>query len=186
MPNKLTYLVLHCTATPEGRMVYPSDIRDWHLAPREENGKLVYNGHIYSTDADLPVAVRGKRGRGWTQVGYSDMILLNGSVHNLVPYNDDNIVDAWEITNGATGTNSIARHIVYVGGMDKDFKKSKDTRTLAQREAMALYVKRMIVQNPNIKVAGHNQFALKDCPSFDVPTWLRSIGTPEKNIYEKG
>ena len=30
---KLKYLVLHCTATPEGREVTADDIRRWHTAP---------------------------------------------------------------------------------------------------------------------------------------------------------
>lgn len=142
-------------------MVYPSDIRKWHLSPVSEGG------------------------RGWSQVGYSDMILLNGAVHNLVPYDQDDEVDPWEITNGAAGINAISRHLVYVGGMDKANKNPKDTRTQAQRDAMARYVKSLIQQYPKIKIAGHNQFASKACPSFDVPTWLRSIGVPELNIYDK-
>lgn len=182
MPKKLAYLIIHCTATPEGRMVYPSDIREWHLGPREEDGMLVYMGNLFASDADLPVEVRGKRGRGWRQVGYRDMIMPNGAVHNLVPYDNDEVVDGWEITNGVAGLNAVSAHVVYVGGMDKAGRKPKDTRTAAQRESLALYVKRMIAQYPDIKIAGHNHFANKACPSFDVPSWLRSIGTPEKNI----
>lgn len=156
--GKLELLVIHCTATPEGREVYPDDIREWHLSPPP-------------------------KGRGWRQVGYSDMIMINGTTVNLVKYNDDNIVDSWEITNGATGINSKARHIVYAGGTDKK-GKTKDTRNKAQLQAMEDYVKWTIKNHPNIKVAGHRQFAQKDCPSFDVPHWLKSIGIPDKNIYK--
>lgn len=185
MPKKLAYLIVHCTDTPEGRMVYPSDIREWHLSPCVDtaSGMLIYMGNIYAADSDLPVEVRGKRGRGWRQVGYSDMVLPNGSVHNLVPYDNDDEVETWEITNGVKGINSVARHIVYVGGRSKSNRLPKDTRTQAQRDALALYAKRTIAQYPNIKIGGHNQWANKACPSFDVPEWLRSIGTPEKNIY---
>jgi len=55
------------------------------------------------------------KGRGWKQVGYTDMIMLDGLVVKLVNNNDDDIVDPWEITNGVAGKNSICRHIVYVG-----------------------------------------------------------------------
>lgn len=184
MPKKLTYLIIHCTDTPEGRMVYPSDIREWHTwpCPREEGG-FWYQGLIYNTEADLPAEVRGKRGRGWKALGYSDMIFPNGAVHNLTPYDNDDEVDPWEITNGVAGINSAARHVVYVGGRSSSNKLPKDTRTLSQREALALYVKRFISQHTTIKVGGHNQFSNKACPSFDVPEWLRSIGTPEKYIY---
>lgn len=158
MPHKLTYLIIHCTATPEGRAVFPSDIRDWHTKPVSQGG------------------------RGWKQVGYSDMILLDGSLQNLVQYNNDDVVDPWEITNGVAGVNSISRHVVYVGGMDKANKKPKDTRTKKQIETLRQYVLNIIAQYPSIKVAGHNQFAAKACPSFDVPAWLRKIGVQPKNI----
>lgn len=157
---KLELLCIHCTATPDQRQVYPEDIRKWHLGPVSEGG------------------------RGWKQVGYSDMILLNGVVVNLVKYNEDDRVDPWEITNGATGINSKTRHVVYVGGTDKK-GNPKDTRNKAQLEALTDYVWDFISKHPTAKVCGHNQFAQKACPSFDTVAWLRSIGFPENNIYIK-
>lgn len=161
MSKPLTYLIIHCTATPEGREVSADEIRRWHTSPKP-------------------------KGRGWKQVGYSDIIHLDGTVENLVPYNDDDVVDSWEITNGASGINSISRHVVYAGGVSADdVKKAKDTRTWLQELAMITYVKETIARHPNIKVAGHNQFAQKACPSFNVPVWLMAIGVPDKNIYIK-
>ncbi len=162
MGYKLTYLIIHCTATPEGRNVSSDDIRSWHLSP-------------------LP------KGRGWKQVGYSDMIHIDGRVENLVKYNNDSIVDAWEVTNGASGINQKARHVVYVGGTEKnDIKKGKDTRTIEQLKSLELYVKNAIQYYPNILIAGHSHFADKFCPSFDTEKWLKSIGVADKNIYKKG
>jgi N-acetylmuramoyl-L-alanine amidase len=161
MPHKLKYLIIHCTATPEGRAVYPADIRDWHTKPVAEGG------------------------RGWKQVGYSDMIMLDGMIMNLVQYNDDDKVDPWEITNGVAGINGLSRHVVYVGGMDKKNKLAKDTRTAKQKETMRNYVRGLIAQYPSLLVAGHCQFDTKKaCPSFDVPEWLKSIGVQPKNIYQ--
>jgi N-acetylmuramoyl-L-alanine amidase len=161
MSKPLTYLVIHCTATPEGREVTAEEIRRWHTSPPP-------------------------KGRGWKQVGYSDLIHLDGIIENLVPYNNDDIVDVWEITNGASGVNSVSRHVVYAGGVSADdVKKARDTRTWLQELAMITYVKETIARHPNIKVAGHNQFnSGKACPSFDVPSWCRKIGIPEKNIYK--
>lgn len=158
--GKLKLLCIHCTATPEKRAVYPDDIRKWHLSPVSEGG------------------------RGWKQVGYSDMIMLDGTPIRLVNYNEDDNVDPWEITNGASGINSISRHVVYVGGTDKK-GNPKDTRTPEQIETLKSYVKTFLKNHPTAKVCGHNQFAPKACPSFDVPNWLRSIGIPKENIYEK-
>ena len=158
---KLECLIIHCTATPEGRTVSKEDIVRWHTASKN------------------------KGGRGWKQVGYSDMIHLDGSLENLVPFNQNDVVEGWEITNGAFGINRIARHVVYVGGVNaNDRDLAKDTRTKAQKKALEIYVKYVILRHPDIKILGHNQVANKACPSFNVPMWLRSIGIPEKNIND--
>lgn len=147
---KLQYLVIHCTATPEGREVSAADIRRWHTSP-------------------------APAGRGWKQVGYTDLFHLDGRVERLVANNEDANVDPWEITNGAAGYNSISRHIVYAGGCDAGMKP-KDTRTAAQKEALRKYVLDFHVRHPSVKIVGHNQLAAKACPSFDVAAWLLEIG----------
>ena len=73
-----------------------------------------------------------KGGRGWKQVGYTDMIHLDGKVERLVKNNEDALVDPWEITNGAVGYNAISRHVVYVGGLAVDGQTPKDTIFLGQ------------------------------------------------------
>lgn len=149
---KLQFLVLHCTATPQGREVTSDEIRKWHTSPVS------------------------KGGRGWKQVGYTDMIHTDGRIERLVKNNEDANVDAWEITNGAVGYNPVSRHVVYVGGLSTDGKTAKDTRTPAQLRAMENYVKDFHARFPSVKIIGHNQVADKACPSFDVKQWLRSIG----------
>jgi hypothetical protein len=149
---ELKYLVIHCTATPEGRDVSSAQIRAWHT---------------------LPVS---KGGRGWKQVGYTDLIHLDGSIERLVNNNEDARVDPWEITNGVAGYNSVSRHIVYAGGVDRDGKTPKDTRTPAQLAAMETYVKDFHRRFPKVRIVGHRDLAAKACPSFDVAKWLASIG----------
>jgi N-acetylmuramoyl-L-alanine amidase len=155
----LKYLIIHCTATIDGKEISSNTIRKWHLS-------------------------KPPLGRGWKQVGYSDMIHLDGIIENLVKHNDNNYVEPWEITNGVAGINSVSRHIVYVGGLDAKGRPF-DTRTNEQTESLRQYVLNIISKNPNILVAGHNQFAAKACPSFNVPIWLKSIGVEDKNIYKK-
>lgn len=160
MSKKIKYLIIHCTATPEGRDVTAREIRAWHTHPKP-------------------------KGRGWKQVGYADMIHLDGKIENLVPYDNGDIVDSWEITNGVAGINSVCRHVVYVGGTDKN-RKPKDTRNDDQKDMLLRYVKASIDSHPHIKIGGHKQFDNgKACPSFDVPKWLRENGIPEKNIYDE-
>lgn len=151
---KLQYLVIHCTATPEGREVTAADIKAWHTNPAS------------------------KGGRGWKQVGYTDLFKLNGTVERLVNNNEDTIVDPWEVTNGAAGYNSISRHVVYAGGCDKKMQP-KDTRTPSQLKAMEAYVKDFHRRFPDVKIIGHNEVAAKACPSFDVQKWLKSIGVKQ-------
>lgn len=159
---KLKYLVIHCTATAEGREVTASQIRAAHTNPVS------------------------KGGRGWRVVGYTDMIHLDGRVERLVYNNEDANVDPWEITNGAKGYNSVSRHVVYVGGLavshrgqverQKTTLIPKDTRTEAQKEALKRYVLDFHRRFPEVKIIGHNEVAAKACPCFDVQAWLKEIG----------
>ena len=150
----MKYLVLHCTATPEGREVTSKEIRHWHTDPVS------------------------KGGRGWKQVGYTDLFHLDGTVERLVRNNEDAEVDPWEVTNGAAGYNSVSRHVVYAGGVAKDGKTPKDTRTAGQLKAMRDYVRDFHDRFPQIRIVGHRDLpgVKKACPSFDVKAWLESIG----------
>lgn len=150
--GKLRYLVIHCTATPEGREVTSDEIRHWHTAPVSEGG------------------------RGWRQVGYTDMVHLDGTVERLVDNNEDGNVDPWEITNGVAGCNGISRHVVYVGGVATDGRTPKDTRTPGQMIALEAYVRDFHDRFPNVRIVGHNELSAKACPSFDVRAWLDGIG----------
>lgn len=149
---RLERLVIHCTATPAGREVSAADIRRWHTSP---------------------VAAGG---RGWKQVGYTDMIHLDGRIERLVDNNEDAMVDPWEVTNGAKGYNTTSRHIVYVGGVAADGKTPADTRTSAQLQALERYVRDFHRRFPTVRIVGHNALAAKACPSFDVEAWLRQVG----------
>lgn len=156
--TKLKYLVLHCTATAEGREVSSKEIRRWHTDPVS------------------------KGGRGWKQVGYTDLVHLDGTVERMVDNNEDANVDPWEVTNGAKGYNSVSRHVVYAGGLAKDGKTAKDTRTASQRAALEAYVKDFHRRFPGVRIVGHNELAAKSCPSFDVQKWLKEIGINQQRV----
>lgn len=150
--GQLKYLVIHCTATPEGREVTSDEIHHWHTDPVSAGG------------------------RGWKQVGYTDMIHLDGRLERLVNNNEDENVDPWEMTNGAAGYNGVSRHLVYVGGTASDGTTPKDTRTPEQLAALETYVESFHERFPKVKIVGHNELAAKACPSFDVQVWLKGIG----------
>ena len=161
----LKYIMLHCTATPEGREVTAADIIRWHTAPKPT-------------------------GRGWRQVGYTYLIHLDGTVEQLVPNNGDQVVDPWEITNGAKGFNDVTQHIVYAGGTAKvrprgmKWYPTKDTRTAAQLVSMERLVKKLLTESPKAKLLGHNQVANKGCPSFSVPQWAESVGINQLRVFK--
>ena len=91
-------------------------------------------------------------------MGYTDLFHLQGGVERLVNNNEDAQVDPWEVTNGAKGYNSVSRHIVYAGGVAKDGKTPKDTRTGCQKKALEKYVKDF-----------HRRFQM--CALWDTTSW---------------
>lgn len=158
--KELKYLIIHCTATREGQSIGAEHIKAWHTSP--------------------PPA-----GRGWSKVGYSDLILLDGDRHKFVNHDGDKWIESNEITNGVKGMNSISRHVCYVGGVSVDGKKAKNTLTNAQSQTLESIIREVIAYKPDILIAGHNQFDNKACPSFWIPTYLKMIGVDDKNIYKK-
>lgn len=146
----LEYLVIHCSATPEGRNVKADDVVAWHTAAP-------------------PV------GFGWQRPGYSNIVELDGTMVNLRAYNNDGWVQADERTNGVKGYNDVSRHICYIGGEDK-YGKPKDTRTAQQIETLAQYCIITKLGNPDVKVIGHNDLnPAKACPAFDVKQWFSQV-----------
>lgn len=98
---------------------------------------------------------------GWKDIGYHWVVYLDGSIH---PGRPESLVGSH-----VAGRNTGTIGVVYVGGVAADGKTPKDTRTPAQKAALLQLVKDRIQKYPTIKkVTGHNQYAAKACPSFDV------------------
>lgn len=111
--------------------------------------------------------------RGFSDIGYHFIIGLNGEVRRGRPVA---IAGAH-----CKGHNTRSIGISYVGGCPPRTtpgweKKSKDTRTPAQEAALVKLVKEQLKQYPGATVHGHNEFANKACPSFNVKTWLAKVG----------
>jgi N-acetylmuramoyl-L-alanine amidase len=123
-------IIIHCTATPEGRECSVDEIRQWHKA------------------------------RGFTDIGYHYVIHLDGRVENG---RDVDIAGAH-----CTGHNTHSIGVVYVGGCTKDGKTPKDTRTEAQKSALANLLLDLRKLYPRATIHGHRDFANKACPSFDA------------------
>lgn len=131
-------IVVHCSATPEGRHVTVDEIRAWH------------------------------RQRGWSDIGYHFVVYLDGSVHAGRPVG----------TIGAhvAGRNRNTIGVCYVGGVERDGKTPKDTRTPAQKAALVTVLRRLLGEHRGIKlISGHHDYAAKACPSFPARDEYRNL-----------
>jgi len=110
-----------------------------------------------------------KKVLGWKNPGYHFIIKPTGEIVNLLPID--------QIANGVAGFNSNSIHISYIGGVDAK-EKALDNRTPAQIEAQTKLIKRFKTQFPEAVIKGHRDFpnVKKECPSFDVATWLKKVG----------
>jgi N-acetylmuramoyl-L-alanine amidase len=127
--RKLTRIILHCTATPDGRHVDVATIRGWH------------------------------KKQGWSDIGYHYVIYLDGSLHNGRPVEKAGA--------HVSGHNADTIGVVYVGGTDAG-GKAKDTMNDAQETAFVNLVKALRDQYGPLTLHGHNEYAAKACPSFNV------------------
>lgn len=130
-------IIIHCTATPEGREVTVEELRRWH------------------------------RAKGWADVGYHYIIYLDGTVHEGRP--------VWQSGAHTTGHNAHSIGVCYVGGCDTAMKP-KDTRTERQKAELLKLIRELLVRYPGARVTGHNEWAAKACPSFDVQRWKKEVG----------
>ncbi len=129
--RKINKIIIHCTATPEGREHDVADIRRWHLK------------------------------RGFNDIGYHYLIHIDGTIEEGRPISKQGA--------HCSGQNRGSIGICYVGGMSKDMKKAKDTRTQAQKDSLIKLMHELIYKyNKDMTIHGHNEYANKACPSFNV------------------
>lgn len=132
-------IIIHCSATPEGREYSVETIRRWHLQ------------------------------RNFTDIGYHYVIHLDGRIETGRPVEQAGA--------HCSGHNACSIGICYIGGCSKSGMHPKDTRTDAQKEAL-LQLVRTLMQRYNLPadaVHGHNEYANKACPSFDVQAWKKEV-----------
>ena len=127
--RQIRKIIIHCTATPEGRDVDAEEINRWH------------------------------KNRGFSQIGYHYVIKLDGTIEEG---RSVHMVGAH-----TKGHNTGSLGIVYAGGIDAK-KKAKDTRTPEQDTALTNLLTYLVSKYPDVTIHGHNEFANKACPSFDV------------------
>lgn len=147
----ITEIIIHCSATPDGKDFTVAEIRRWH------------------------------KERGFSDVGYHYVIYRNGHIENG---RDVDMIGAH-----CTGHNANSIGICYIGGMDRQNKKAKDTRTLTQKAALLSLLVDLRKLYPKAKIIGHRDTSpdlngngtvepcewIKECPCFDAAIEYRSI-----------
>jgi N-acetylmuramoyl-L-alanine amidase len=126
--RELKRIILHCSATEEGKVFDVHDIRIWHKA------------------------------RGWSDVGYHYVINLDGTVGIGRPIA--------RIGAHVSGHNHDSIGVCYIGGVRNG--KPSDTMNAFQYESALRLFRQLRRRYGDMTLHGHNEFANKACPSFDV------------------
>ena len=120
--------------------------------------------HCTATPAGREVTVTDidswHRARGFDCIGYHYVIYLDGTVHIGRAVR--------RIGAHCRGYNADSIGIVYVGGLSRDGVTPADTRTPARKSALRILVGQLRSRHPGVTIHGHNEFAAKACPCFDV------------------
>jgi N-acetylmuramoyl-L-alanine amidase len=135
--RRINEIIVHCTATPEGRDYTVADIRQMHKA------------------------------QGWVDIGYHYIIYRDGSIH------EGRNVDM--VGAHCQGHNAQSIGVCYVGGVARDGKTPKDTRTAAQKDALIHLLMQLVCLYPDATIRGHRDFAAKACPSFDATREYKNL-----------
>jgi N-acetylmuramoyl-L-alanine amidase len=176
---------------PEVIGVLPDSPENVKLCPHEEELILLINGfrftrsidlifmHCTATNQNATVASIQKYWKDnlkWKSPGYHILVKPDGSFAYLQDFNQP--------SNGVGGHNSRSIHISYIGGLGTN-GRGLDNRTDDQKRIMARAVTELLKKIPKAKIAAHYDFTNKDCPSYNVPTWLRGLNVTESSIYKK-
>ncbi len=110
---------------------------------------------------------RWHKARGWKGCGYHFIVLIDGTIET------GRMID--KVGANVKGMNKSSIGICYIGGLERDGKTPKDTRTPEQKESLLLLIKTLNKIYPEATLHGHNEFSNKACPSFDVQSQYKNI-----------
>lgn len=143
----LNEIIVHCSATRP----------DWmERFPTAKKVEEITRWHV--------------RDRGWRAIGYHYLIDRNGTVATGRPVE--------EVGAHVQGHNTGTIGVCLIGGHGSAETDRFDQHfTAAQDKALRHLIADLQHRYKIAKVTGHNQYAAKACPGFNVPKWL---GKPAK------
>ena len=132
--RKIKKIIVHCSATPESMDVGSEEIRRWH------------------------------KERGWSDIGYHDVIRRDGT---LEKGRDISIAGAH-----AKGHNFSSIGVCLIGGVDGN-GKGEDNFAIIQKQNLRVYLDFMALRFPDAEILGHRDIegVKKECPCFNVREW---------------
>lgn len=144
----INLIVVHCTASPNGRWTTTADIDAWHKVRgfrREPPARLQFNPELFS-------------------IGYHHVIYTNGAIATGRSHD--------EVGAHAAGHNANSLGIALVGtdrfsaGQWHNLRELVRALTQPRDRRPALY--------PTARIVGHRDLpnVHKSCPGFDVAAWL--------------
>jgi len=107
------------------------------------------------------------KSRGWKGCGYHFVVLIDGTIQLGRGMNESGA--------HTVGFNHSSWGICYIGGVERDGKTPKDTRTENQKESLKYLIEFLKRLNKKITVHGHGEFSPKACPSFDANSEYNSL-----------
>lgn len=147
------HLIIHCAATRPDQDIGASDIDKWH------------------------------RAQGWLGNGYHFVIRRCGLIeseasgHRCRPLEKAGA----HVGDCGPGWNKRSIGVCMAGGVD-DKGRAEDNFTKEQYASLRWLVSMLTDTRPGLKVMGHRDLikqtgaSPKDCPSFDVASWLQRVG----------
>ena len=130
--------------------------------------------HCAATPEGKPFTVddvrRWHRQQGWTDIGYHYVVGLRGELW----LGRDVDIQGAHCAAGGHNRNSIG--VCYIGGVARDGKTPKDTRTPEQKATLLKLLMDLRKLYPGMRIYGHHDFERgKACPSFDAKNEYRNI-----------
>ena len=107
------------------------------------------------------------KGNGWGDIGYHGVIRRDGTLESGRSMDKPGA--------HTSGNNKDSIGICLVGGVAEDGKTPESNFTPAQWKTLERTVRDLLQKFPKATVHGHNEFAKKACPSFDVRKWWDAI-----------
>jgi N-acetylmuramoyl-L-alanine amidase len=164
----LSEIIVHCAATR------PEWMQGQHIAAKVEEIRR------WHTDPK-------PKGRGWKDIGYHYVIDRDGTVAPGRPLE--------QVGAHVQGHNTGTIGICLLGGHGSSERDQFEQHfTTAQDRALRKLIDRLVKEHGPMNLSGHNQYAAKACPGFNVPTWyarepvkpvdyVQPVGAPKETIW---